>query len=99
MPKNPSELTPTTATLLAEICSDIGLPEGVFNVVHGYGDTVGKPIVEHEDILGISFTGGTNTGSNVAASAASRFKKLSLELGGKNPNIIFAGNARNTSSE
>ena len=86
----PSELTPLTANALAEIFADIGAPKGLFNLVHGLGPEVGQAIVEHPGIQGISFTGGTATGERVAATAAPMFKKLSLELGGKNPTIVFA---------
>lgn len=86
----PSEVTPYTAFLLAEICTKAGLPKGVLNIVHGLGTTTGQAIVEHPNIKAISFTGGTKTGSHIAKTAAPLFKKLSLELGGKNPNIIFA---------
>ncbi|MEQ9299891.1 MAG: aldehyde dehydrogenase [Cyclobacteriaceae bacterium] len=85
----PSELTPMTAFLLSQICIDSGLPAGVLNILHGYGAEVGQAIVQHPKIKAISFTGGTNTGQKLAATAAPMFKKLSLELGGKNPNIIF----------
>ena len=86
----PSEVTPMTAYLLSEICSEAGLPKGILNIVHGLGTTTGQAIVEHPDIKAISFTGGTATGAHIAKTAAPMFKKLSLELGGKNPNIIFA---------
>ncbi|PTM02691.1 MAG: 2-hydroxymuconic semialdehyde dehydrogenase [Bacteroidetes bacterium] len=86
----PSEVTPMTAYLLGEICTEAGLPIGVLNIVHGLGTTTGQAIVEHPDIKAISFTGGTVTGAHIARVAAPMFKKLSLELGGKNPNIIFA---------
>ena len=86
----PSEVTPMTAYLLGEICNDAGLPKGVLNIVHGLGQTTGQAIVEHQNIKAISFTGGTTTGAHIARTAAPMFKKLSLELGGKNPNIIFA---------
>ncbi|MEL0457461.1 aldehyde dehydrogenase [Flavobacteriaceae bacterium SZ-1-7] len=86
----PSEITPMTAYLLGEICNEAGLPKGVLNIVHGWGTTTGQAIVEHPDIKAISFTGGTVTGAHIARTAAPMFKKLSLELGGKNPNIIFA---------
>jgi aminomuconate-semialdehyde/2-hydroxymuconate-6-semialdehyde dehydrogenase len=86
----PSEVTPYTAFLLAEICTKAGLPKGVLNIVHGLGTTTGQAIVEHPNIKAISFTGGTKTGAHIAKTAAPLFKKLSLELGGKNPNIIFA---------
>lgn len=86
----PSEITPMTAYLLSEICIEAGLPDGVLNIVHGYGSKVGNAIVSHPDIPLISFTGGTVTGKHIASVAAPMFKKLSLELGGKNPNLIFA---------
>lgn len=85
----PSELTPMTAFLLAQICIDAGLPPGVLNIVHGYGPECGQAIVEHPHVKAISFTGGTVTGKAIAATAAPMFKKLSLELGGKNPTIVF----------
>jgi aminomuconate-semialdehyde/2-hydroxymuconate-6-semialdehyde dehydrogenase len=85
----PSEITPMTAFLLSEICIEAGLPKGVLNIVHGLGTKVGQAISEHKDIPIISFTGGTKTGAHIASIAAPMFKKLSLELGGKNPNIIF----------
>jgi len=86
----PSELTPMTAYLLGEVCREAGLPNGVLNVVHGTGPNVGAPITAHPRIGTISFTGGTVTGRKVAETCAPMFKKVSLELGGKNPNIIFA---------
>ncbi len=86
----PSEITPMTAYLLSEICIEAGLPPGVLNIVHGLGSKVGQAITEHSGIPAISFTGGTSTGEQIAKVAAPKFKKLSLELGGKNPAIIFA---------
>jgi aminomuconate-semialdehyde/2-hydroxymuconate-6-semialdehyde dehydrogenase len=86
----PSELTPMTAFLLCQICAEAGLPDGVLNIVHGTGPSVGGAITAHPGIGTISFTGGTVTGRKVAEAAAPLFKKVSLELGGKNPNIIFA---------
>jgi aminomuconate-semialdehyde/2-hydroxymuconate-6-semialdehyde dehydrogenase len=86
----PSELTPMTASLLCEVCIEAGLPKGVLNVVHGTGPNVGAAITAHPKITTISFTGGTVTGKKVAEACAPLFKKVSLELGGKNPNIIFA---------
>src|SRR5205823_768292 len=86
----PSELTPTTAYMLCEIAREAGLPRGVLNVVHGTGPNVGGAITAHPKINTISFTGGTLTGKKVAEACAPLFKKVSLELGGKNPNIIFA---------
>ncbi len=85
----PSEITPMTAFLLQQICIDAGLPKGVLNIVHGLGPKVGQAIVEHPDIPVISFTGGTKTGAGIATTAAPMFKKLSLELGGKNPVLVF----------
>jgi aminomuconate-semialdehyde/2-hydroxymuconate-6-semialdehyde dehydrogenase len=86
----PSEVTPMTAYLLSEICIEVGLPKGVLNIVHGYGWKTGAAIVAHPDVPAISFTGGTSTGKAISSVAAPMFKKMSLELGGKNPNIIFA---------
>ncbi|MDC0231496.1 aldehyde dehydrogenase [Aureispira] len=86
----PSEVTPMTAYLLSEICIEAGLPPGVLNIVHGLGHSAGNAIVSHKEVTAISFTGGTQTGAQIAKIAAPMFKKLSLELGGKNPNIIFA---------
>jgi aminomuconate-semialdehyde/2-hydroxymuconate-6-semialdehyde dehydrogenase len=86
----PSEVTPMTAYLLSEICIEAGLPKGVLNIVHGLGGSTGQAIVSHPEIKAISFTGGTETGAHIARVAAPMFKKLSLELGGKNPNLIFA---------
>lgn len=86
----PSEMTPLTANRLMELAVEAEIPEGVINVVHGYGPKAGEAITSHPDVPVISFTGGTATGAKVAASAAPLFKKLSLELGGKNPNIVFA---------
>lgn len=86
----PSEVTPMTAYLLSELCIKAGLPKGVLNIVHGLGHKVGNAIVSHPKVPVISFTGGTKTGAHIAGIAAPMFKKLSLELGGKNPNVIFA---------
>lgn len=86
----PSEITPMTAYLFSKICIEAGLPKGVLNIVHGLGGSCGNAIVSHKKIKAISFTGGTATGAHIASVAAPMFKKLSLELGGKNPNIIFA---------
>lgn len=85
----PSEVTPYTAYLLGKVLSEAGLPPGVLNIIHGMGNSVGDAIVKHPKIKAISFTGGTKTGEYIARTAAPMFKKLSLELGGKNPNIIF----------
>jgi aminomuconate-semialdehyde/2-hydroxymuconate-6-semialdehyde dehydrogenase len=86
----PSEVTPMTSFLLSKICIEAGLPAGVLNIVHGLGTKTGSAIVKHKEIKAISFTGGTATGEWIARETAPMFKKLSLELGGKNPNIIFA---------
>jgi aminomuconate-semialdehyde/2-hydroxymuconate-6-semialdehyde dehydrogenase len=86
----PSEVTPMTAYLLSKLCIEAALPAGVLNIVHGLGPKVGAAIVAHRDVKAISFTGGTKTGEEIARTAGPMFKKLSLELGGKNPNIIFA---------
>lgn len=86
----PSELAPMTAFMFSKICMEAGLPPGVLNVVHGLGSAAGQAIIEHPDVKAISFTGGTATGKKIAATAGPHFKKTSLELGGKNPNIIFA---------
>ncbi|MEC8381978.1 MAG: aldehyde dehydrogenase [Myxococcota bacterium] len=85
----PSEMTPTTASLLAEVFTEVGAPKGIFNVIHGLGAEAGGPLVDHPGIKAISFTGGTSTGATVAQTAAPQFKKLSLELGGKNASIVF----------
>lgn len=86
----PSELTPMTADLLMRVIDVVGLPPGVINLVHGEGAGAGEPLVSHPDVDLVSFTGGTSTGEKVAASAAPMFKKISLELGGKNASIVFA---------
>src|ERR1051325_714736 len=86
----PSEITPVTAFLLSKICKEAGLPAGVLNIIHGTGPKAGEAIVKHPLIKAISFTGSTRAGERIASIAAPKFKKLSLELGGKNPNIIFA---------
>ncbi len=86
----PSEITPYTASLLAEVCTKVKLPPGVVNIVQGLGHSAGAALVAHPKVPLISFTGGTQTGAKVASSAAPQFKKLSLELGGKNPTIVFA---------
>ncbi len=86
----PSELTPLTADLMMQVIDEVGLPAGVVNLVHGEGAGAGAPLVSHSGVDLVSFTGGTSTGEKVAASAAPAFKKLSLELGGKNASIVFA---------
>ena len=85
----PSELTPVTAYLLSTWIKEAGFPDGVFNVLHGLGPEVGEAMVTHPDIAAVSFTGGTATGARIASHVAPKFKKLSLELGGKNPAIVF----------
>lgn len=85
----PSEVTPYTAYLLCKVMDEVGFPKGVLNIVHGFGQSAGDAIVRHKETKAISFTGGTATGKAIASIAAPMFKKLSLELGGKNPNIIF----------
>lgn len=86
----PSEVTPCTAARLGELAVEAGFPPGVLNIVHGHGTGVGQALVEHAQVKAISFTGSTRTGAAIAAVAAAKFKKLSLELGGKNPAIVFA---------
>ena len=86
----PSEITPYTAYLLGEICNKAGLPPGVLNIVHGTGPAAGAAIVAHPEIKAVTFTGSTRAGAEIARVAAPMFKKISLELGGKNPNLIFA---------
>ena len=86
----PSEVTPMSAFLLSQICIDAGLPKGVLNIVHGDGVKVGASITKHSGIKAISFTGSTRVGAEIAKVAAPVFKKISLEMGGKNPNVIFA---------
>ncbi|MEO1806007.1 MAG: aldehyde dehydrogenase [Bacteroidota bacterium] len=86
----PSEVTPYTAYLLSEICQSAGLPEGVLNIVHGRGPEAGEAIIQHPGVKAISFTGSTAVGKHIAATAGPMFKKLSLEMGGKNAQVIFA---------
>lgn len=86
----PSEITPMTAYILSKICIEVGFPPGVLNIVHGIGSKMGDALTSHPDTPIVSFTGGTQTGQHISKLAAPMFKKLSLELGGKNPNIIFA---------
>ena len=86
----PSEVTPLTATLLAELAAEIGFPAGVLNVVHGLGPDVGEPLVSDPRIKAISFTGSTAVGKRIAGIAAPLLRKVSLELGGKNPTLVFA---------
>ena len=86
----PSEVTPATAFLLSKICQEAGLPPGVLNIIHGLGEKVGSALTKHPGIKAISFTGSTRVGQEIAKIAAPQFKKVSLEMGGKNPNLIFA---------
>ncbi|MCH2214258.1 MAG: aldehyde dehydrogenase [Flavobacteriales bacterium] len=86
----PSEITPMTAYLLSEVAKEVDFPSGVLNIVHGTGSRTGDALVRNEGVKAISFTGGTQTGKRIIEVAGTQFKKLSLELGGKNPNIIFA---------
>ncbi len=86
----PSEITPLTAYLFSGLCREAGLPPGVLNILHGSGASVGTPLVGHPQIKAVSFTGGTATGARIASIAAPQFKKMSLELGGKNPTLVFA---------
>src|SRR6187431_3497256 len=86
----PSEMTPVTASMLGDICNEAGLPAGVLNIIHGTGPAVGEAIVRHEEIKAIYFTGSTAVGKRIAGICAEQLKKASLELGGKNPVIIFA---------
>jgi len=85
----PSEITPQTAAMLGAICQKVGLPKGVLNILHGKGASVGSAICNHPKVKAISFTGGSATGAAIATQLAPKFKKLSLELGGKNPALIF----------
>ena len=85
----PSEITPMTAFLFSKLCIQAGLPAGVLNIVHGLGSAAGEALVNHPRVKAVSFTGGTSTGARIAAAVAPKFKKLSLELGGKNPTVIF----------
>ncbi len=86
----PSEVTPLSAHRLAELSLEAGLPSGVLNIVHGLGAKCGAAIVGDPRVSTLSFTGGTKTGAAIASAAAPLFKKVSLEMGGKNPNIVFA---------
>ncbi|KRE87905.1 2-hydroxymuconic semialdehyde dehydrogenase [Rhodanobacter sp. Soil772] len=86
----PSEVTPCTAALLGELSIEAGFPPGVLNIVQGRGPSVGQALVEHPAVKAISFTGSTATGTRIASAAAAQFKKVSLEMGGKNPAIVFA---------
>ena len=85
----PSELTPTTATLLAEVFNEVGAPKGLYNVVHGRGMEAGTALTNHPIVKAISFTGGTQARGYVSQSGAEQFKKMSLEMGGKNAALVF----------
>lgn len=85
----PSEITPVTASILGQVFIDAGVPPGVLNIINGEGATAGARLVTHEKIKAISFTGSTLTGQSIAKTTASQFKKLSLEMGGKNPTLVF----------
>lgn len=86
----PSEVTPLTATMLGELAAQIGFPKGVLNIVHGLGPEVGEPLVVDPRIKAVSFTGSTAVGRRIAGMAGPLLKKVSLELGGKNPTLVFA---------
>jgi len=86
----PSELSPLTAWRLAEVCKEAGLPAGVLNILHGEGKGIGEALISHPKVKAVSFTGGTATGRRIASVGAAQIKKISLELGGKNPLIVFA---------
>jgi aminomuconate-semialdehyde/2-hydroxymuconate-6-semialdehyde dehydrogenase len=86
----PSEITPMTAYLFSKLCIEVGIPKGVLNILHGTGPSIGGPMVEHPKVKAISFTGGSSTGKHIASVAAPLLKKTSLELGGKNPTLVFA---------
>ncbi|MFP7721608.1 aldehyde dehydrogenase [Lysobacter sp. A3-1-A15] len=86
----PSEVTPVTATMLAELAASIGFPDGVLNLVHGTGPATGEPLVAHPGVRAVSFTGSTTVGRHIAGVAAPLLRKVSLELGGKNPTLVFA---------
>jgi len=86
----PSEITPMTAYMLAQVAKEVNFPKGVLNIIHGTGARTGDALTRHKSVKAISFTGGTETGKRIIEVAGTQFKKLSLELGGKNPNLIFA---------
>jgi aminomuconate-semialdehyde/2-hydroxymuconate-6-semialdehyde dehydrogenase len=86
----PSEITPMTAYIFSRLCIEVGMPKGVINILHGTGPAIGAPLVEHKKIKAISFTGGSSTGKAIASVIAPMLKKFSLELGGKNPTLVFA---------
>jgi aminomuconate-semialdehyde/2-hydroxymuconate-6-semialdehyde dehydrogenase len=86
----PSEITPATAFYFSQLCTEAGIPAGVINILHGPGQAIGEPLIADPRVKAVSFTGGTATGASIAAMAAPRFKKMSLELGGKNATLVFA---------
>ncbi|MDQ7048259.1 MAG: aldehyde dehydrogenase [Enterobacterales bacterium] len=86
----PSEITPMTAFIFSRLCIEVGIPKGVINILHGSGPSIGAPLVDHPKVKAVSFTGGSATGRAIAASVAPKLKKFSLELGGKNPSLVFA---------
>ncbi|MFT6734549.1 MAG: aminomuconate-semialdehyde/2-hydroxymuconate-6-semialdehyde dehydrogenase [Polaribacter sp.] len=86
----PSEITPMSAYIFSRLCIEVGMPKGVINILHGSGPSIGAPLVEHDKIKAISFTGGSSTGKAIASVIAPKLKKYSLELGGKNPTLVFA---------
>lgn len=94
----PSELTPATAWYLGKLVEEAGFPPGVLSILQGLGNEVGQAIVDHPEIKALSFTGGTHTGQQIASSVSWDFKKLSLELGGKNPFIVFADSDLDTAA-
>ena len=86
----PSEITPMTAYIFSRLCIEVGIPKGVINILHGTGQSIGAPLCDHEKVKAISFTGGSSTGKAIASVIAPKLKKFSLELGGKNPTLVFA---------
>lgn len=93
----PSEVTPMTAYIFSRLCVEVGIPKGVINILHGTGPSIGAPLVEHSKIKAISFTGGSSTGKAIASVIAPKLKKFSLELGGKNPTLVFADSCSSSS--
>jgi len=94
----PSEVTPMTAYIFSRLCIEVGIPKGVINILHGTGPSIGAPLVEHNKIKAISFTGGSSTGKAIASVIAPKLKKFSLELGGKNPTLVFADSCNSNSN-
>jgi len=93
----PSEVTPMTAYIFSRLCIEVGIPKGVINILHGSGPSIGAPLVAHQKIKAISFTGGSATGRAIASTIAPMLKKFSLELGGKNPTLVFADSCNSKS--